>query len=303
MTVTLVVEDGSQVPNANSYISLAEADTYAEEVGNLQGWSGRKARVELAYADNPSDDDSVTINGTTYTFKDTLASANDIKIGADADETFANLRKALNDSGVAGTDYGTGTTKNTTVTMNSDPANGIALLEARVEGTAPNAFAVSSSFTSDNNYFDGDTFADGTARVTRLKRIEALIQAARYMDTRYTNMWRGTKVDDEQVMQWPRVDALDDSGYWIDSDEIPLNLKRAQAEFAFATLDSSNPILAPNVTNPASIKRTRVKAAVVETETEYTGGGSTPNGMNRHFGQAELLLRELIIASGRIRRA
>lgn len=64
----------------------------------------------------PVDNDTVTIAGVVYTFKDVLGSAFDVKIAANVTLTMANMTLAINASGVAGTNYGTGTTKSTTVT-------------------------------------------------------------------------------------------------------------------------------------------------------------------------------------------
>lgn len=46
---------------------------------------------KLKFGANPADGNSITIDGKTYTFKTTPAAANDVKIGADAKTTLANL--------------------------------------------------------------------------------------------------------------------------------------------------------------------------------------------------------------------
>lgn len=45
----------------------------------------------LKFGTNPTDGQTITIGGTTYTFKTTPAAANDVEIGADAKTTLANL--------------------------------------------------------------------------------------------------------------------------------------------------------------------------------------------------------------------
>ena len=61
----------------------------------------------------PANNDTVVVNGRTYTFKTTLTGAVDeIKADGTIDGSLANLGKAINLSGVAGTNYGTGTTIN-----------------------------------------------------------------------------------------------------------------------------------------------------------------------------------------------
>lgn len=63
----------------------------------------------LTNTGNPADGDTVTIGWTTYRFKNTLAQNYDVKIGGSASVSFDNLKSAVNDTGVEGTDYGTGT--------------------------------------------------------------------------------------------------------------------------------------------------------------------------------------------------
>ena len=64
----------------------------------------------------PSDDETVSIDDKTYTWKDTLGSTDGhVKIVANIDASLDNMVKAVNLSGVAGTDYGTPTTLHATV--------------------------------------------------------------------------------------------------------------------------------------------------------------------------------------------
>lgn len=63
---------------------------------------------------NPVDGATLTLGLTgytkTYRFKDTLASAFDVKIGATKEDTAANLNAAINSSGTPGVEYYAGTT-------------------------------------------------------------------------------------------------------------------------------------------------------------------------------------------------
>lgn len=89
---------------------------------------------------NVSDAETVTIGSTVYRFKDTLAQAYDVKIGASAAATLDNLKAAINASGTPGTEYFAGTLAHPTVvaTTNTDTTQ---LVVARVPGTAANAAA------------------------------------------------------------------------------------------------------------------------------------------------------------------
>lgn len=75
---------------------------------------GTAAEGDVRINTNPSDGDTLTIalgaNSTVYRFKTTTAQANDIKIGANAAATAANLDAAINADGSGdGTDYHAGT--------------------------------------------------------------------------------------------------------------------------------------------------------------------------------------------------
>lgn len=108
------------------------------------------------------DGDTMTIGSVTYTFKDTVASANDIKIGATVAATQANAVAAINGTGTPGTEYGTGTVYNPDAKM--DPfATDVAILTARVAGSVGNAIATTETFTAATNVFDAATLGTYTA--------------------------------------------------------------------------------------------------------------------------------------------
>lgn len=63
-------------------------------VSNALPWTGT-----LALATNPTANDTVTVNGVTFTFKAAPAAAGEIDIGADADATRILLARAINNTG------------------------------------------------------------------------------------------------------------------------------------------------------------------------------------------------------------
>lgn len=71
--------------------------------------TGVKAEGKLTFTANPTANDTVTIANVTYTFKSTLAAANDVKIGANLGATITSLAKVVNGTATAGTDCYTGT--------------------------------------------------------------------------------------------------------------------------------------------------------------------------------------------------
>lgn len=89
---------------------------------------------------NVADDETVTIGATVYRYKDTLAQAYDVKIGASAAISLDNLKAAINATGTPGVEYFTGTLAHPTVvaTTNTDTTQKIV---ARIPGTAANAAA------------------------------------------------------------------------------------------------------------------------------------------------------------------
>lgn len=98
---------------------------------------------------NPTDGDTVTVGNAdgspaVYTFKDTLASAYDVLIGADYVETLSNLIEGINSGTGEGTIYGTGTLANSDVLASSLPAGQI-LVTALTAGTVGNSIAVGTS--------------------------------------------------------------------------------------------------------------------------------------------------------------
>lgn len=105
-----------------------------------------RATGTVTFTGQPLNTETVTIDGRVYTFKTVLAAADDILIGATANDTAANLAAAINDSGVEGTNYGTGTTVNLDVTAAA--VAGVVTLTAILPGTAGNAVTLAEAATN-----------------------------------------------------------------------------------------------------------------------------------------------------------
>lgn len=104
--------------------------------------------------------DTVTIGAVTYTFRAAPTTvANEVKIGADAATTLGNLKKAINLTGVSGTDYGSGTVIHPTVTAGDITATTLKL-HAKTGGTGGNS--LTSTEASTHLSFPGATFNSGT---------------------------------------------------------------------------------------------------------------------------------------------
>lgn len=122
------------------------------------------ATAILTQTSQPANTKTVTLgtkDGSTvavYTWKTVLTTAFDVKIGATLNISLANLVKAINLSGVAGTDYGVGTTANFDVTAAQLPIEQIQAT-AITPGTAGNAIACSTNDT--NGSWSGATLVGG----------------------------------------------------------------------------------------------------------------------------------------------
>lgn len=97
----------------------------------------------------PSDGDTVTIGGYTYTFKTALTSSTaafEVLIGASAAVALDNLKSAINASAGGGTTYGSQTYAHpdVTATTNTDTTQ---VVEARNAGTEANAIATTEAST------------------------------------------------------------------------------------------------------------------------------------------------------------
>lgn len=112
-----------------------------------------------------SDGETVTIGGQTYTFKSPFVdAANNINAAGTTAATHENLRRAINGDGVAGTNYGTGTTVNTNVTATDTASSNV--LTAITAGTAANTVATTD--TCANASFGAATLTGGAGDVNVL---------------------------------------------------------------------------------------------------------------------------------------
>ena len=106
--------------------------------------TGEQATGSLAFTANPTANDTVTIANVTYTFKSTLAAANDVKIGANLAATLTSLAHAINGTGTAGTDYYTGT-KGLQDVLTASAASTTVTLTVNNAGVEGNYIALASS--------------------------------------------------------------------------------------------------------------------------------------------------------------
>jgi len=117
-----------------------------------------------------------------------------------------------------------------------------------------------------------------------------LRRAAKYINQRYS--WPGRRQYFEQAMKWPRVGKLYVDGWLVRIDTIPQQVKDAQCELAWIAHEGVD--LMATVSGGA-IKRKKVKAGPVDSETEYATTLATPR-----FIAVEGLLKPFIISANRM---
>mgnify|MGYP003292592714 CR=1 FL=1 len=120
-----------------------------------------KAKATLTTTGNFSANDTVTVGVQTYTFKAEPASAYDVDLGTDAATSLANLEKAINLTGTAGTTYGTGTLANALCTATATSTT--LVVTAKEPGYEGNSIAVAETGSACS--FDGETLSGGSAVV------------------------------------------------------------------------------------------------------------------------------------------
>lgn len=112
-------------------------------------------------ATSPVDASTIVIGSITYTAKTALTgAAYEVLIGGSASVFLDNLKSAINNTGTAGTNYGTGTLAHPQVTATTKTATTL-LIKALVAGTAANSIATTVGGTSHCTWA-GATMNSGT---------------------------------------------------------------------------------------------------------------------------------------------
>jgi len=135
---------------------------------------------------------------------------------------------------------------------------------------------------------------------------DALVKSSDYMDRRYRGRFIGNKKNRDrsagtttpaQRLAWPRINAVDVSGAWIDMDSVPIEIEEACAEYAFRALSETLAPDPPLSATGAPVILSRTKVGPIETEVEYAEGGQTLTF--REYPEVDAILRGLIVAKGR----
>jgi hypothetical protein len=109
------------------------------------------------------------------------------------------------------------------------------------------------------------TFADERGvTISAAETEDLLIKAMDYLENQN---FKGLKVQRTQPLEWPRTDVRIDDVYWVNSDEIPQELKNAQMQIALS-IDAG---YSPHRVLTRRVKREKVD----ELEIEYADGAGT----------------------------
>lgn len=302
--MTLILEDGSGVAGANSYILAAFVTSYLADRNRSteNNWNTASAAIQAAScvaatdhvenkirervrgsafftdislaratwspAQQPADTETVTIGAQVYRFVATLALSGDVLIGDSLSESIDNLVYAVTaDADQAGTAFHASTPVN-------DDASAVAFIDdsmvalSKIAGTAGNAIAVDSSQAA-NPWLNSAVFLTG-----------------------------GSDIIVPQALSFPRRGLYNRDAVLLEG--IPLQLKYACAEYS---VRARSIVLAPDPTADAAggdVTSLREKVGPIETETRYTAGtygsGKLPN-----YPAADRLLEPFLRPKGAIR--
>lgn len=139
------------------------------------------------------------------------------------------------------------------------------------------------------------------------------IKATDYMDKRFGRRYRGFKQSHDQALEWPRLDAEDDSGYLL--LDRPVALLKAHAEYTLLDLQLTTLTPLPTVPFPTvdpdtgtvsegagTITHLKDTVGPIETERNYqspgsdkpmTSSGNLIQGV-REYPVADLWMEELL---------
>lgn len=149
----------------------------------------------------------------------------------------------------------------------------VSTLDATVGGASSNTYQ---SQTTADQYFADRLDATAWTGASSDSKDQALLMATRRLEQ---ESWEGGKSDTDQALAWPRYGTVDRDGFYQDSDAIPTEIVRAQAELALALLANTDFLSNTGLEN---YKRVKVGPVEVETRT-FIVGGELPDEVYRHI--------------------
>lgn len=164
--------------------------------------TGSRAESSLTVTVNPTDTETVVLNGKTYTFQTSLTNVDGhVKIAATLALTLANLVYAVNLSGgVVGTDYATATTVHPTIYARLFTGT-IVKVYSKAWGVAGNALTTTETLA--NGAFTGATLAAGVSETSPVNNTACFVTAERYLVALGAN-------GDPRAIAWADAETLTD---------------------------------------------------------------------------------------------
>jgi len=147
-----------------------------------------------------------------------------------------------------------------------------------------------------DQYNENNSASTDWSGATQANKEKALRLATRYLDVRYDGLWKSFRTNETQALAWPRAYAVDQDGYYWDSDEMPQRLEDATAELALRVIEGDT--LFADITKPGTIKSQSVTVGPIQKSIEYMGGYTQVKG----YPLIDGLVRPLIKSSSSLER-
>lgn len=151
-----------------------------------------------------------------------------------------------------------------------------------------------------DTYFTAHGDSTDWSGATTAEKEEALRVGTQYLDLVYGQRWVGYKTAKANALGWPRyVSESNRTGYYWESDEVPIPLEQATCEAALRHITETDGFL-PDITKPGTIVTTKSKVGPIVKETTYT---STGQSQIPTFRIITLMLADLIGPRHQLERA
>ncbi len=128
------------------------------------------------------------------------------------------------------------------------------------------------SLSEANAYHTAHSGSTAWSQAQDADKERALRLATQYLDVRYGTKFSGIRICGTQALLWPRMNVVDNDGYYLLSNEVPAAIKNACAEAALRVINGDN--LFADQDEPGTIASESVKVGSIEQSTTYIGGRS-----------------------------
>lgn len=147
------------------------------------------------------------------------------------------------------------------------------------------------SVTDADTYHAAQTGSATWSGATTSTKEMALRQATAYIDSRFAERFKGTRVKESQALRFPRIGVIDIDGFQIESNVVPPKLAQATAELALEVVSGTS--LFVTEANAGSVKAEMVKIGEIAIDQEFAGSQS----QQPKFPKVEALLKDLLHSS------